>query len=465
MSPNEGTWIITSYAVANAISVLTTSWLSTRFGQVRVFSTAVALFTIASLGCGISFTFPMLLFFRVMQGGVSGLMVPLSQALLMANYPPQKRGIGMAIWAMTVTVAPVIGPIVGGLITDTIGWSWIFFLNLPFGIGASMLTWHACSRMRETQKRAAPLDWVGFLLVVAWVGSLQIMLDKGNELDWFDSPFIKSLAAVALGCGMIFLVWEWTAREPLVELRLFKNRNFTTATVAMALGYTVFFASIIVLPLWLQTQMSYTATWAGLVLAPTGLLAILCAPIIGKSLGKVDLRWIATIAFVVFGMLSFWRAAYPSDADYWTLAAPQFVQGIAVATFFTPLISLALGALDGPKVAAGSGLMNFLRRTAASFGASVAITLWDHRNATNQTALASHLGADQVGYASYFNSLGTLGITGDHAKGAIAAQLMRETSVRSINDIFMITGVLFFGVIAFVWLVRKPKAANMAGAH
>lgn len=465
VSPNQGTWVITSYAVANAISVLSTGWLSARFGQVRVFAVAVLLFTLASLGCGLSVSFGMLLGFRVMQGAVSGLMVPLSQALLLANYPPQRRGVGMAIWSMTVTVAPVVGPIVGGLITDTIGWSWIFFLNLPFGIGAAILTWQLL-KDRETPRRQIPLDVVGFALVVIWVGCLQVLLDKGNDLDWFGSPVIVALAITSAIAFVIFLIWELTAAAPLVALRLFRNRAFTTASVAMALGYTVFFASIIVLPLWLQTQLGYTATWAGLVVAPTGILAVLLAPVVGRSLGKIDLRLLATVAFIVFALLSFWRSHYPPDASYLTLAAPQLLQGIAVATFFTPLITLALGALQGPDVASGSGLMNFLRMTAASFGASIAITLWDHRTAANQTALINRVSAAQPAYAQYASALHTAGIPEPAASAALAQELARQTSVRAVDDIFYLSGWLFLAVILFVWMVRPPpRGTGMAAAH
>jgi DHA2 family multidrug resistance protein len=464
VSPNEGTWIITSYAVANAISVLTTGWLSQRFGQVKVFTWAVLLFTVASAGCGMSFTFPMLLFFRVFQGAVSGLMVPLSQALLLAAYPPAKRGIGMAIWGMTVTVAPVLGPIVGGLITDTIGWSWIFFINLPFGVGAALLTW-VMLRDRESPIRRIPLDAVGFALVVIWVGCLQIMLDKGNDLDWFGSPFIVGLAVTSAVCCAAFLIWELTAANPLVNLRLFAIRNFTTATVAMALGYTVFFATIIVMPLWLETDVGYNATWAGLVVAPTGVLAVLLAPAVGKSMGKLDMRWLATIAFLVFAALSFWRSHYTSDASFIALAAPQFFQGIAVATFFSPLIGLALGSLDGPNVPAGSGLLNFLRMTAASFGASVAISLWDHRAASNQSWMVDHFTPSDPAYVAHLHQLQLLGISGAPARAAMLQEIGKETAVRSVDEIFWMSGWLFLAVIGFVWLVKRPRAPAMAGAH
>jgi DHA2 family multidrug resistance protein len=464
VSPNQGTWIITSYAVANAISVLSTGWLSRRFGQVRVFTTAIVLFTVASMMCGLSFTFPMLLFFRVMQGGVSGLMVPLSQALLLGSYPPEKRGIGMAIWGMTVTIAPVMGPIIGGMITDNIGWSWIFFINVPFGLGAAFLTWKTLSD-RETETKKVPVDYFGFILIVIWVGSLQVLLDKGNELDWFDSPFIVTLALTSAIAFILFLIWELTDENPIVDLRLFLIRNFTASSIAMAVGYTIFFATIIVLPLWLQTQLGYTATWAGLVVAPTGLLAVLLAPIIGKNAQRMDLRWLATIAFIVFSVLSFWRATYPPNADYWTLALPQFLQGIAIATFFTPLISLAMGSLEPAKIASGSGLMNFLRMTAASFGASLAITVWDHRNAINQTALIGYTTPYSSSFQEYLAHLSSIGIHDSQATSAVAFEVSRQVSVRSVDEVFWLCGWLFLLVIILVWTIKPTKGINLQGGH
>ena len=279
VAANQGTWILTSYQVANAITVPLTGWLAQRLGQVKLFVVAVALFTLASLFCGLSVNFPMLLSFRVFQGAVAGFMIPLSQALLLNSYPPRDRGIALAIWGMTITVGPVIGPILGGWISDNYHWSWIFLINVPIGIVACLITWQML-KDRETATRKLPVDGVGAGLLVLWVGSLQILLDKGEELDWFHSPFILSLGIVAALGFAVFLVWELTDEHPIIDLSLFKFSNFRMGLLSLTLAYSVFFLGVVILPLWLQTQMSYTALWAGFAIAPTGLFAVAFSPLV-----------------------------------------------------------------------------------------------------------------------------------------------------------------------------------------
>ncbi len=461
---SQATWVITSYAVANAISVLLAGWLSQRFGQVRVFVTAVVLFTCASWLCGTATNFEMLLGFRVMQGGVSGLMVPLSQTLLLASYPRQKQGIALAIWSMTVMVAPVIGPILGGWITDDFSWPWIFYINLPVGIAIAWLAHHMLSH-RETPIRKLPVDAVGLGLIVIWVGALQIMLDKGNELDWFGSPLIVALAVIATFGFALFLAWELFEKHPIVDLRLLNIRNFRAGTLAISLGYGVFFGGVVLLPLWLQTKMGYTATWAGFTVAPYGVLALLLSPAVGKNLDRIDPRLFATAAFLIFATASFLRAGFNTDATFAALALPQLVQGAGIAMFFAPLITITLSGLDPERVAFGSGLVNFFRITAGSFGAALATTFWQRREALHHTQLVDRI-SEFAPQATHALS-GFAGSSWPDGRGMAEVQVIlgQQSTLLATIDIFWVSGWLFLLMIVFIWFADKPGDGIPIGAH
>src|SRR5205814_1355190 len=261
VSPDQGTWVITSFGVANAISLPLTGWLTQRYGQVRLFMVSVLLFVIVSFLCGLAPSIESLILLRVIQGAVAGPMIPLSQSLLLSSYPKEKAGTALAMWAITALVAPVVGPLLGGWVTANISWPWIFYINVPVGLGAAAVTW-LIYRKRETATVKLPIDGVGLGLLVIWVGALQVMLDKGKDLDWFQSGQIVTLAIVAVIGFALFLVWELTDRHPVVDLRLFGRRNFWTSSLAMSLGYGTFFGNVVLLPLWLQQYMGYTATLA-----------------------------------------------------------------------------------------------------------------------------------------------------------------------------------------------------------
>lgn len=293
VSSDQGTWVITSFAVANAISVPLTGWLTDRIGQVRLFLASIILFVISSWMCGLSPTLPFLLLSRVIQGAVAGPMIPLSQTLLLASYPRARAPAALAMWSMTTLIAPVAGPILGGWISDNISWPWIFYVNIPVGVAAALAT-YAIFRERDSVIKKAPIDTVGLSLLVIWVGSLQVMLDKGKDLDWFSSTTIVALALVAAIGFAFFVIWELTAEHPVVDLSLFRKRNFTGGTVALSIGYGLYFGNLVLLPLWLQTDLGYTATDAGLVMAPVGVFAILLSPVTGKFLPRTDPRKIAT---------------------------------------------------------------------------------------------------------------------------------------------------------------------------
>jgi DHA2 family multidrug resistance protein len=468
VSPDQGTWVITSFGVANAISLPLTGWLTQRYGQVRLFTASVLLFVLASFLCGLAPSLGLLILFRVIQGAVAGPMIPLSQSLLLSSYPKEKSGTALAMWSITTLVAPVVGPLLGGWITDNISWPWIFYINVPVGLGAAAVTW-LIYKKRETPTVKLPIDGVGLGLLVIWVGALQIMLDKGKDLDWFHSGQIVTLAIAAVIGLALFIVWELTDRHPVVDLRLFGRRNFWTTTLAMSLGYGTFFGNVVLLPLWLQQYMGYTATMAGMVLAPVGVLAILLTPVVGKNINRVDPRVFATAAFAVLALVLLMRSHFNTSADFATLLVPTFIQGAALAVFFIPLITLGLSGLTPDRIPAASGLFNFARITAGSFGTSIATTWWDRRASLHHAQLAERITSYDPSSAQALAGMQAGGMSPQQSYEAVNRIVDQQAYMLSANDIFYASALLFLLLIAVIWLARPAKAgdaaAAAAGAH
>ncbi|TEU48326.1 DHA2 family efflux MFS transporter permease subunit [Burkholderia cepacia] len=459
VSSDQGTWVITSFAVANAISVPLTGWLTDRFGQVRLFLASIILFVISSWMCGLSPNLPFLLASRVLQGAVAGPMIPLSQALLLSSYPRAKAPMALALWAMTTLIAPVAGPILGGWISDNYSWPWIFYVNIPVGIAAAAATW-AIYRNRESAVRRAPIDGVGLALLVVWVGSLQIMLDKGKDLDWFASTTIIVLALTAVIAFAFFVIWELTAEHPVVDLSLFRMRNFTGGTVALSIGYGLYFGNLVLLPLWLQTQIGDTATDAGLVMAPVGLFAILLSPLTGKYLPRTDPRFISTASFLTFALCFWMRSRYTTGVDEWSLTLPTLVQGIAMAGFFIPLVSITLSGLPGHRIPAASGLSNFVRIMCGGIGTSIFQTAWDHRNNFHHAQLVEQANVYNPTFNQAVTQMGNLGLTRDQAHGLINNLATQQAAQLGVNDLFYISAAIFVLLIGLIWITKPERSGG-----
>ncbi len=453
---DQGTWVITSFAVSNGIGVPLSGWLMGRFGVVRTFVISVILFTIASFLCGIAWSLPSLIAFRVFQGAVSGPMIPGSQALLISIFPPQKRGTALGIWSITTLVAPILGPILGGYISDNIHWGWIFLINVPVGFLSAFLVWSNLAA-RETATRKVPIDTVGLGLLVVWVGALQLMLDLGKDADWFASTHIIILAIVAAVGAVAWLIWELTEEHPIVDISLFKIRNFAIGTLVLCLGYAVFFANVLLLPLWLQTNIGYTATWAGLVAAPSGLIAVLVTPPAARLLALTDARRIATVAFSAFAISYFMRANFTNDASFWDFVTPTLVQGVAMGTFFVTMVTISLDGVPPHKIPSASGISNFSRIVAGSFAASITTTVWDSREALHQSRLAEHATAYNPIFQGALERLHGLGFSDQQAFGALMHNLQLQAYLLATDELFWISGWLSLLALVLVWFTRRPK--------
>ncbi len=468
VSPVQGTWVITSFAVANAISVPLTGWLTQRIGQVRLFMASVLLFVLSSWLCGLAPNMAMLIAFRTLQGFVAGPLIPLSQTLLLSSYPPALAGLAMAMWSITTLVAPIMGPLLGGWITDNMSWPWIFYINVPVGLLAAAATW-AIYRERETPTRKVPIDTVGLSLLVIWVGALQLMLDMGKELDWFHSGKIIAFAVVAVAGLAFFLAWELTEEHPVVDLSLFKSRNFWSSALATAVGYGVFFGNVVILPLWLQQFMGYTATQAGMILAPVGLFAIVFSTIVGLTLNRVDPRKYASFSFLVFALVLWMRSRFTTQADFDTIMIPTLIQGVAMAFFFIPLVTITLAGLEPSRIPAASGLSNFMRITAGAVGTSISTTMWENRAALHHANLAESVHQGNQAAMSAMEALQGRGMSHDQALGYINNLATQQAYMLSSQDIFYGSAVLFLLLIPLIWLARRPKGAGSAdaaaGAH
>ncbi|MDU1235411.1 MAG: DHA2 family efflux MFS transporter permease subunit [Haemophilus parainfluenzae] len=459
-SSSQGTWVITSFGVANAISIPITGWLAKRFGEVRLFLIATLLFVLASWLCGIANSLEMLIVFRVLQGAVAGPIIPLSQSLLLNNYPPEKRGMALAFWSMTIVVAPICGPILGGWISDNIHWGWIFFINVPIGLAVVLISWKILEG-RESRISHQPINTVGLILLALGVGALQLMLDQGRELDWFNSTEIVVLTIIAAVGLIALIIWELTDDNPVLDVSLFKSRNFTVGCVSTSLAFLVYSGTVVLIPLLLQQVYNYTATWAGLAAAPVGLLPILLAPIIGKFGNKIDMRILITVSFMVYALTFYWRAVtFEPEMTFMDVALPQFVQGLAVACFFMPLTTITLSGLPPEKMASASSLFNFLRTLAGSIGTSLTTFMWYNREAVHHTQLTEVINPYNPISQQFFQTMGSFGLSEEQTASYLARQITAQGFIIGANEIFLVSAITFISLVVLIWFAKPPFSSK-----
>ena len=464
VSTSQGTWIISAYSVAAAIAVPLTGWLARRVGEVKLFVMSVLAFTLMSAIAAMSVNLPMLVICRLLQGLVSGPMVPLSQTLLVRNFPPEKRGAALGLWAMTVILAPICGPLLGGYISDNFHWSWIFLINIPIGLFGSITIW-TLMRKRDSATEKIPLDVTGVALMVVGIGSLQLMLEIGKDYDWFASPFIVSLAVTAVVALTFFIAWVLTSRQPIVDLQLFKDINFRYGVILLSGGFMTYFGSVVIFPLWLQTVMGYTAAQSGRAMAPVGIFTLILSPIIGRNITKLNLRALATFSFIVMGSVSLWNSLLSLDVGFWDIISPRLVQGIGLACFFMPVQSLMLSNITPDRMAAASGLSNFLRTLGAAMGTAISVTAWEHLATNHHARLAENVSQYSAASSDYLATLRASGLSLQQAYAVVERTLNAQSYMLATNEFFVYCGFAFFALTGLVWLTKPRKGAGAAVGH
>ncbi|HWI86625.1 MAG TPA: DHA2 family efflux MFS transporter permease subunit [Sphingomonas sp.] len=461
IAPDQGTWVITSYSVAEAICVPLTGWLAARFGTVRIYLIAMVGFALFSILCGMSPTLSALVAARIGQGICGGPIMPLTQTLLLRVFPAEKRGQAMGLWAMTTVVAPIAGPVLGGTISDNWSWHWIFFINIPVAI-VCVVGSYTLIRRCETQKISARIDAGGMALLVLWVGALQIMLDLGRDRDWFHSTFIVALAIIAALGFVVFLIWELTEKAPAVDLRVFRHRGFSASVAALAMTYGTFFAAVVVTPQWLQGAMGYTAEWSGYVTAWQGLLAIVFAVLVGRLTGKFDPRLLVSFGMSWIALWIFVRTGWTSTTDYWSLSIPHLALGLGMPFFFVPLTILSLGSVDPKETASAAGLSSFMRTLSGAVGTSIATTIWANGAIRVHAQLAGSINA----MPATTQELEASGFSPSQIRALVENLLTQESLVVSLDHMFEIATALLLFSAALIWIVPKPRrAVDTSQAH
>lgn len=460
-SNSEGTWVITSYAVAEAIIVPLTGWLVSRLGTVRVFLSAMILFGVCSALCGLAWSMNALVAFRVLQGLAGGPLMPLSQTLLLQIFPKRQQAAAMTLWAMTTLAAPIAGPILGGILCDNIGWPSIFWVNVPIALVAPLILWRLI-RGHETPTRRARVDVVGLGLLIVWVGALQIVLDLGKDHDWFSSKLIVGLSVIAVIGFVAFLIWELSEESPIVQLSVFRHRGFGMSMITLALAFGAFFASNVLTPLWLQTLMGYTATWAGYATAGFGAAALLMSPVAGKFTARLDPRWLVSAGVCWLAAVTFYRTGADASMTFGQVAFQVALMGIGLPFFFLPLTSASLGSVLPEEVAAASGLQNFIRTMAGAVGTSIINTVWENDTSRNRVELAAILHDPR-------NTLNVYERVGQSQAQALSSldHLVNDQAVMlATNHVLLGCAAMFLIAACAIWLSPRPRhVADTSAVH
>jgi len=464
----EVTWVLTSYLVANAVVIPMSGWLARFMGRKRYILASLIMFTLSSLLCGLAVSLPQLILFRIFQGLGGGGLQPMSQAILLESYPPHQRGLAMAIFGMGIVLGPILGPLLGGYLTDSYSWRWIFYINLPIGLVAMFMIFsfiHDPTYMERRIKGEA-VDYLGLALLCVGVGCLQIVLDKGQQEDWFSSDFILGLSTLSALALVALIFWELGRKNPILNLKIFKDPSFATGNAIIFLGFFCFFGSIVLLPIYLQKLLGYTAYQAGLVLGPAGAMTLLVLPLVGKASERIDARFLLGVGLLINAYAVYYMAGFNLQIDFLTACMGRIFQGLGMPFFFVSLTLLTMAYVPREQMNNASAIFNLLRNLGGSFGVAFVTTIIARRAQFHQFRLVENLTPFDPGYQirleqlkdALAQKLGTLNDQTLPAMGLIYRDLIREANSLAFNDAFFLQTWMFLGLVGLLWIIRKPPA-------
>src|SRR5262245_32155851 len=470
-SVDEAAWALTSYLVANAIILPMTGWIANYFGRKRTLLAAVFGFTAASFLCGLATTLPMLIFFRVLQGATGGALQPLSQAVMLEAFPPKDRGKAMAFWGLGIVVAPMLGPVIGGYLTDNFSWRWVFYINLPVGLASVILTRLFIFDPRYIRRQSRGIDYWGIGLLAIGVGALQVVLDKGQEEDWFGSTWIVAITAIALLGIAAFIVRELMTRDPVVHLRVFKDRTYAAGVFLMTMLGFVLYGSMLLLPIFLQTLLGYSAVDAGIAMAPRGLGSFLMMPVVGTVLGRFDPRKVLAIGLVGASWSLHALSSLSLNAGYWDIFWPQFLQGACLAMLFVPLTTATMDPIPKQEMGNATSLFNLMRNLGGGFGIAAATTFLFRRQQFHTARLGEHVSTMNLQAQNWLaNAQHGMIMRGSspsaavsRSYGALWGAVQRQSSMLSFVDTFRAMGIVFLLVLPFLFVMKRPSHRRAAG--
>src|SRR5271166_1932248 len=450
---DEATWVLTSYLVANAIILPMTGWLASQFGRKRLLMASVIGFTPSSFLCGAAPTLPLLILFRLMQGACGGALQPLSQAVLLESFPPDQRGKAMGFWGLGIVVAPVLGPVLGGYLTDAYSWRWVFYINIPVGIASIVMVRLFLFDPPYLRKKAATIDYWGMGLLTLAIASMQILLDKGEQDDWLSSVFIRTLLVIGV-CGTIaFIARELTTDHPVVNLRVLKERTFTAGIILITVVGFVLYGSMVLLPLWLQTLLGYPAVEAGLTLAPRGIGSFIAMPVVGMLVSKLDPRKIIIAGLLTTSVTLFQFSRLSLDAGYWDFFWPQFFQGIAMGMVFVPLTTVTMSRIPREQMGNATSINSLMRNVGASLGIASLTTYMSRQQQVHLNTLTTHV--------SPYNSM-AVGMmahmpgTTQQGYARMWGMVVRQAAILSYVDAFVLLAAIFAALIPLIFLMKRP---------